>query len=248
MAKSHSSTPRKIPRHLTEEEVHRMFQLAEDTRKLRDLKLLKLLYYFGLRNNEMCSLDKKDISLIKMVLKVVQGKGNKDRIIPIIEINPLPGESKTIADDLRDWIGNDEEGLLIKGDSADGSISDRHVRRIVKNYAAWAKVPKWEEIHPHTLRHSYGTHLLNLGVPLEVIQKLLGHSKIDTTLIYAHMGVENLRTVVKKYVWIAQAKNEIPEILERIKNEENPVKKIQMQNDLIIKGVLVLLGITPEKE
>ncbi|MCK5333814.1 MAG: tyrosine-type recombinase/integrase [Candidatus Aenigmarchaeota archaeon] len=247
MAKSHSSAPRKLPRDLTEEEVHRMFQKAEELGNLRDLKILKLLYYFGLRNNEMCSLGREHISLIKMVLKVEQGKGEKDRLIPVIEINPLPGEHRTIVDDLGEWIGSNTTGVLIEGDSATGTISDRHVRRIVKNYAAWAKVPKWEEIHPHTLRHSYATHLLNLGVPVAVIQRLLGHSKIDTTMIYAHMGVENLRTEIKKHVWIARSKKEISGIIDAIKNEQDPNKKLQMQNDLIIKGVMVMLGITPEK-
>lgn len=248
MARSFSSASRKLPRHLSEEEVHKMFQIAEDSRKIRDLKVLKILYYFGLRNNEMCNLDIEHINMNKMTLKVVQGKGKKDRIVPIIEINPLPGEKQTIADDLREWIGNKKKGILIEGDSSVGTISDRHIRRIVKNYAAWAKIYNWKEIHPHTMRHSYGTHLKNLGVPLEVIQKLLGHSKIDTTLIYAHMGVENLRDEVKKYVWIAQAKKDIPGILANIKNEQDPGKKLQMQNDLIIKGILVMLGITPEKD
>ena len=240
----------KIPIHLTETQVHKMFQLSITSRtyKERDEKILKLPYYFGLRNNEMCRLQKKDILLDQMLLKVVQGKGNKDRHIPMIEINPLPNETNTIVDDFKRWLADlKDDDFLVQGDCKDGSISDRQVRRIVKKYAAWAKVPKWEEIHPHTLRHSYGTHLKNLGVPLEVIQRLLGHSKIETTLIYAHMGVENLRSTVKKHVWISKVKKEIPALLSDINSEKNAEIRVQKQNDLIIKGLLVMLGITPDE-
>lgn len=240
----------KIPRHLTETEVHDMFQLSIRSRTIRDRdeKILKLLYYFGLRNNEMCRLQKKHILLDQMILKVVQGKGNKDRYIPIIDLNPLLVETTTIFDDLKKWLSEmKEDDVLVQGDCADGSISDRTVRRIVKNYAAWIKVPKWEEIHPHTLRHSYGTHIRNMGVPLEVIQRLLGHSKIETTLIYAHAGVEDLRSTVKKHVSISKVKKEIPALLADINSEKNAEVRVQKQNDLIIKGLLVMLGITPDE-
>jgi len=231
---------------LTEEEVHKMFKKAEETNKIRDLKVLKILYYFGLRNNEMCNLDIEHINLDELTLKVVQGKGKKDRIIPIIEINPLPEEHKTIVDDLREWIGGEKKGILIEGDSANGRISDRHIRRIVKNYASQAKLRSWKEVHPHSLRHSYATHLANLGVPLPIIQKLMGHKKIDTTQIYAHLGVETLRNEIKKYVRIAQMKKEFPGILKKIEGERDPQRRITMQQDLIIKALMIQMGISPE--
>lgn len=241
-----ASSPKRLPRFLTEEEVHRMFDIAKDAYNPRDIKILKILYYFGLRNNEMCGLDVEHINFRDLTLKVVQGKGRKDRIIPIIEINPLPGEDKTIADDLREWVGRRRSGLLIEGASSKGGISDRHVRRIVKEYATRARIRNWQEIHPHTLRHSYATHLMNLGVPLEFIQKLLGHVKPETTEIYAHIGVENLRSEINRHIWTARLKREIPAIMKALRNERDPQKKLLLQQDLIIKGLLVQLGIPPQ--
>lgn len=236
----------KLPRFLTEEEVHRMFEKAQHNP--RDLRILKLLYYFGLRNNEMCKLDMSHIDLRDLTLKVVQGKNKKDRFIPIIELNPLPGEKTNIVQDLQEWIGNKKKGLLIEGESEDGGISDRQVRNIVKNYAYYARIPGYDEIHPHTLRHSYATHLKNMGVPLEIIQKLLGHEHLDTTLIYAHIGVENLRSEVKKYVWIAGMRKELPRLMREIQAEQDPQKKLLLQLDFMMKSSMVSLGIAPEKE
>jgi integrase/recombinase XerD len=77
-------------------------------------------------------------------------------------------------------------------------LSDRHIRRIVKGYAIKAGIRKPEEIHPHTLRHSYATHLQNQGLPLNAIQQILGHENIETTTIYLHLGTERIRDLVEK--------------------------------------------------
>ena len=237
---------KKLPLWLTEDEVHKMFRSAERGGNPRDIKILKMLYYFGLRNDELCSLDISDINLHKHVIKISQGKGGKDRMIPIIEINPLPGENQTIDQEIRGWIGLKKKGIFIQGDRADGKISDRTIRRIVKDYAHWSKIPRSEEVHPHTLRHSYATHLINMGVKLEVIQRLLGHVKMDTTLIYAHMGVDNLRDEVLKQVWISRTKKDLPKLFARIQAEKNVQKQIIIQNEFISKAIMALLGIVPE--
>ncbi len=233
---------RKLPRHLNEEEVHKMFDTANKSNNQRDIRILKMLYYFGLRNDEMCSLDVEHINIEKNVIKVVQGKGKKDRYVPIIDINPLPNESKNILEDIKDWKGSRNKGPLIEGGSTDGSISDRHVRRIVKKYAELSDINNWKEIHPHTLRHSYATHLKNMGVPLEVIQRLLGHAKVDTTLIYAHMGVEDLRNEIRKNVCITKYKKDLSKIIENINKENDIQKKLGMQLDLVIKLLLINNG------
>lgn len=246
---------KKLPRFLTEPEVHRMFEKAEHSP--RDLKVLKILYYFGLRNNEMCTLDVRHIDLKERTLKIIGSdketgqkgaKGGKDRFIPIIEINPLPDEQTDIVQDLKEWMGNKKSGLLIEGSSENGGISDRHVRRIVKNYAFYAKVPNYDEIHPHTLRHSYATHLKNLGVPLEVIQRILGHENMVTTLIYAHMGIENLRAEVRKYVWIERMRKELPVLMQKIETEQDLQKKLTLQMDFMMKLSMVSLGIAPDED
>ena len=150
--------------------------------------LLKCMYYLGLRNSEVRTLQIDDIDIINSTVKVVQGKGKKDRYVPVPE-----GFSKELKTHIKG-----RRGFLFEGRGSEGTISDRHIRRIVKGYAETAKVRKFEEIHPHTLRHSYATHLQNNGVPLNVIQGMLGHERIETTTIYTHMGIDIAKEFINK--------------------------------------------------
>lgn len=176
---------RKLPRILSSEEVAEMFRVSAGNS--RDNMLLKCMYYLGFRNSEVRTLRTEDIDTINSTVKVVQGKGKKDRYVPIPE-----GFSK----ELRAYVKN-MDGFVFGGRSGkEGTLSDRHIRRIVKSYAKTANVRKWEEIHPHTLRHSYATHLQNNGVPLNVIQSMLGHERIETTTIYTHLGIDKAREFV----------------------------------------------------
>jgi len=175
---------RKLPRTLSSEEVAEMFQASELSP--RDNMMIKCMYYLGLRNSEVRNLHTDDIDTINNTVKVVQGKGAKDRYVPIPE-----GFSEELEGHIRD-----KKGHLFKGRSASGTISDRHIRRIVKGYAKRSGVRKAEEVHPHTLRHSYATHLQNNGVPLNVIQSMLGHERIETTTIYTHMGICRAREYI----------------------------------------------------
>lgn len=197
--------PRKLPRFLTPLEVAEMFQASDG----RDLLLLKCLYFLGLRNSEAQNLLIEDIDIINKTVKVVMGKRKKDRYVPIHgdfagELKAFIGESEGseggIAQDSKSE-GSKEgtftqniksEGYLFPGRSQ-GRLSDRQIRRIVKAAAHRAGVRKAEEVHPHTLRHSYATHLQNSGVPLNIIQNMLGHERLETTAIYSHMGVEKAR-------------------------------------------------------
>ena len=172
---------RKLPRFMTPKEVEAMFEQASGSR--RDLLLLECMFYLGLRNTEVRSISVDDIDLINKLVKVVQGKGKKDRYVPI--------PTNNLANKLKSWIGNRHEGPVFH-------ISDRHLRRIVKDYATRAGIRKPEEIHPHTLRHSYATHLQNHGVPLNVIQQILGHERIETTTVYVHLGMERMREHIEK--------------------------------------------------
>jgi site-specific recombinase XerD len=145
--------------------------------------LLKSLFFLGLRNSELEKLRIEDIDIINGNVKVVQGKGSKDRYVP------LPSDE--FVEELKKYTENRQTGKLFY-------ISDRHIRRIVKEYAVKAGLRKPEEVHPHTLRHSYATHLQNQGIPLNAIQELLGHSSIDTTTIYVHMGTDKKKELVRK--------------------------------------------------
>ena len=170
---------RKLPRFLSLIEMDAVFNTSKA--KVRDHVLLRSLFYLGLRNSELVNLKIDDIDLLNRTVKVVQGKGKKDRYVPI---------PKDFAEELTEYI-KDRSGRLF-------GISDRQIRRIVKAYAVKAGVRKAEEIHPHTLRHSYATHLQNSGVPLNIIQEILGHENIETTTIYMHLGIARKREEVDK--------------------------------------------------
>ena len=234
----------KLAKFLRPDEVYRMFEKAKQY-STRDFKILMLLYYFGLRNSEMTSLRKEDIDIAQKTLKVVQGKGSKDRIVPIVEFNPFwHKDRKTVLDYLAEWKGGkDDKGFIIQGDSQDGSLSERTVRRVVKRYAKLAKVENADEVHPHTLRHSYATHLVNMGVPESIIQRLLGHSSLSTTQIYAHMGVENLRKEVHKAVNTIEFKRKLPAKIDEIGKIDNDNERILAYQKLIIEAVSILLGV-----
>jgi integrase/recombinase XerD len=177
---------RKLPRFLTPQEVAEMFRVSSLSH--RDNMLLKCMYYLGLRNSEVRSLHSDDIDIINSTVKVVQGKGKKDRYVPIPE-----GFSRELKAFMKEM-----KGFLFSGRGKGGTISDRHIRRIVKQHAEAAQIRKWEEIHPHTLRHSYATHLQNNGVPLNVIQSMLGHERIETTTIYTHLGIDKAREFINQ--------------------------------------------------
>jgi site-specific recombinase XerD len=179
---------RKLPRFLTMEEVKHMIAASEMNR--RDCMIIKCLFYLGLRNSELRGLQVDDIDFINRTVKIVQGKGNKDRFVPI--------PSRGFAAELRQLAGKRTSGLLIEGRGIGSMLSYRHIRRIVKKYAIEAGIRKPEEIHPHTLRHSYATHLQNQGLPLNAIQQILGHENIETTTIYLHLGTERIRDLVEK--------------------------------------------------
>ncbi|MCX6817880.1 MAG: tyrosine-type recombinase/integrase [Candidatus Aenigmarchaeota archaeon] len=170
---------KKLPRFLSVPEVEAMFKVATDA---RNNLLLKTMFFLGLRNSEAQNLRIEDIDLINGNVKVVQGKGSKDRYVHI------PTE---FASELKSYIGNQQTGRLFY-------VSDRHIRRIVKEYAVKAGIRKPEEVHPHTLRHSYATFLQNQGTPLNVIQETLGHSNIETTTVYVHLGMDKKKELIEK--------------------------------------------------
>jgi integrase/recombinase XerC len=156
----------------------------------RDRAVVELLYGSGLRVGECVSLDIGQIDLKRGEVHVI-GKGNKERIVPL-------GEPS--RDALRDWLA--VEGLFGRNENAQralflntrgGRMSDRSVRRMVKQRALMAGVDK--DVHPHALRHSFATHLLDGGADLRAIQEMLGHASLSTTQRYTHRKVESLLRV-----------------------------------------------------
>lgn len=157
---------------------------------IRDLCILEILYGSGLRLSEVSNLNIKDINFAKRVVTVL-GKGNKQRQVP------LSLKSKNI---LEKYIHNQRK-LLLKRKSETalflnkfgGRLSNRSIQNLVKSKAKKAGLPK--RIHPHMIRHSFATHLLDGGADIRIVQMLLGHSSPDTTQIYTHVSVTQAKKV-----------------------------------------------------
>jgi integrase/recombinase XerD len=175
--------PQKLPVVLTGEEV---LLLLEAARGPRDKAALAVAYGSGLRLSEIANLKVSDIDSKRMVLRVEQGKGRKDR-------NGLL--SPRLLEVLREWwlIGQPTTWLFPGRDPL-LPISTKQIYRAVCDTAAAVGIKK--RVSPHTLRHSFATHLLEQGVDIRLIQVALGHSKIDTTTRYVHVASKVLREMV----------------------------------------------------
>lgn len=161
---------------------------------LRDKAMLELLYATGLRVSELMELKLRDINLERGYL-VVMGKGSKERAVPM-------GELAMAA--ISRYLASGRAALLKGGDADHVFISSRRrgmSRQMfwerIKHYAAKAGIGK--TISPHTLRHSFATHMLDNGADLRAVQAMLGHSDISTTQIYTHVSRERLKKVHEKY-------------------------------------------------
>ncbi len=176
---------RKLPDFLSQKEIQMMLALALETSE-RDYLVLSLLYYCGLRVSELCRLTTDDISFSPAFVKVRMGKGKKDRIVPL---------NQFIKDRLESFILKYQ---LKQGDYLFNGIHPSTVFRIVKRYAKRCNINK--AIHPHTLRHSFATHLLQRGVNIRVVQDLLGHSNLVTTSVYLHVFEREKFEAVNKLV------------------------------------------------
>ena len=156
--------------------------------ELRDTAVLELLYAAGLRVAELCGLDRGGLDLSARIVTVI-GKGNKERQLPIHD---------RAADALFDWLGrgwtelarphSPTEAVFLN--RAGNRLGPRDVRRIIDRRSP---VPT----HPHALRHSFATHLLDGGADLRVVQELLGHASLQTTQVYTHVSKERLVKVYR---------------------------------------------------
>jgi len=172
--------PKTLPVVLTKEEVKRMILSATDPKhKL----MIKLLYSSGLRLSELQKLKVNDLELSQNIGWVRKGKGQKDRMIIL---------SEDLCRDLQNYI-TDENKYLFPGRDEDRPISVRQIQNIVTRIAKGAQINK--NVHVHTLRHSFATHLLENGTDIRKIQVLLGHSNLNTTQIYTHISNKELKQV-----------------------------------------------------
>jgi tyrosine recombinase XerC len=181
-----------LPQFLTEEETAKLIESAfpkddKDERGLRDRAILETFYSCGIRISELVGLSQQDVDFIGGIVKVF-GKGRKERIVPIGEA--ALGAIRKYLD--RRKKQNDAVFLNKNG----SRITTRGVRDIVEKYIKVAGIR--QGISPHTLRHSFATHLLNRGADLRTVQELLGHANLSTTQIYTHLTTERLKAVYDK--------------------------------------------------
>lgn len=174
----------RLPRVLSGGEVASLLDVPGDTPvDRRDVAVLELLYAAGLRVSELCGLDRGDIDLRARTVTVL-GKGNKQRRVPVHDA--AVAALRAWFDGGRDAMEGPAEAAFVNQRGA--RLGPRDVRRILDRRAA-------SPTHPHALRHTYATHLLDGGADLRVVQELLGHASLATTQVYTHVSKERLRAV-----------------------------------------------------
>ena len=176
--KQFDNTPKELPKYCSKEEIEIIIDKANhDTGKhgRRNHIILTVLWQTGMRAEEITNLRKKDIQADTIIIR--GGKGGKDRVIPI-------------KSDLRNL-------LLLYSDQMNGDdrifpLSTRQIRNIVYRYS---------KMHPHTFRHSFAVHCLKSGMNIRTLQKILGHSGLNTTQVYLDLVSEDLKDEYQKVNW-----------------------------------------------
>ena len=185
------SKPSRLPDVISREDAARLLDqgFPATPAGLRDRAMLEVLYGCGLRVSELCGLDARDVYLDEEVLRVF-GKGSKERVVPVLG---------TAAAALRRYLEDGRGALMGRRPTAavflnvrGGRISRQSAHAIVEKYGRTAGI---DGLHPHTLRHSFATHLLEGGADLRVVQELLGHADISTTQLYTHLDRSHIRRV-----------------------------------------------------
>jgi integrase/recombinase XerC len=183
---------RRLPSYLTNDEINR-FLITPDISKpvgLRDRAILELLYAAGLRVSELVHLNLNQIDMETREIRVI-GKGSKERLV----LMGIPA-----SDAIANYLKEARPKLLHKKKTDAVFINhygrpliERRIQKIVKQYAQQAGITK--KLHPHTIRHTFATHLLDGGADLRVVQELLGHASLTTTQIYTHVSKSQAKKV-----------------------------------------------------
>ena len=188
---------RTLPVALTVNEVNNLLE-QPDTKKqlgLRDRALLETLYATGIRVSELINLKFIDLHEELKLVKVF-GKGSKERLIPISEValSWIDSYKEKVRDPLILKIGKNTDFIFLN--SRGSSLTRQAVWQIIKHYCKMAGIQK--NVTPHTLRHTFATHLLENGADLRVVQEILGHSDISTTQIYTNLSQKHILQVYEK--------------------------------------------------
>ena len=185
-----------LPSYLTKEEMERLLNATNINKKngLRDRAMFELMYSSGLRVSELVNLTKSELNIPEKILKI-KGKREKTRLIPVGEIAMdyllrYLNESRN-----KNKFANESKYLFINKQGK--PISRQHFFIQVRKYALEAGITK--TISPHTLRHSFATHLLENGADLRLVQELLGHTNVETTQIYTHISQDSIISAYDKF-------------------------------------------------
>ena len=186
-----------LPVALTINEVNKLLQQPDTKKKLglRDRALLETLYATGIRVSELINLKFTDLHEELKLVKIF-GKGSKERLIPIsaVALSWIDSYKEKVRDPLILKIGRNNDFIFLN--SRGGSLTRQAVWQIIKHYCKLAGIQK--NVTPHTLRHTFATHLLENGADLRVVQEILGHSDISTTQIYTNLSQKHILQVYEK--------------------------------------------------
>ena len=186
---------KKLPNYLTVEEIDNLLDIELKTPlDYRNKAMLELLYASGLRISELLNLKVNDISFEEDILKVV-GKGDKQRIVPIGDV--ALEYLKLYINEYRNSILRFKQSEYLFINNSGNKMTRQGFFKILKRQCQLKNIKK--EVSPHTLRHSFASHLLNNGADLRTIQELLGHSDISTTQVYTHLISEKLKEDYKAH-------------------------------------------------
>jgi integrase/recombinase XerC len=182
---------RSLPKALSHAQAEEMLdQSMRGETALRDHAMLELIYSAGVRAAEIVSIDVHDLDLTNNAI-IVRGKGSKERVVLF---------GLTCRSALQDFLLGervpDSKGDALFTNRYGGRLSTRSLQKVVKKWSKGIGLPT--SVSPHTLRHSFATHLLDGGADLKSVQQLLGHESLETTQIYTHVSVERLKDAVRK--------------------------------------------------
>jgi integrase/recombinase XerD len=199
---------RKLPSVLSQEEV---LKIISSTQNLKHRAILVLIYSCGLRISELVNLELTDFHIQRKQLVIKNGKGRKDRYVSLADsFIPL----------LSNYYHSYKPKFYFVEGQKGGKYSTESVRQFLKKSCVKANIKK--TVTPHTLRHSYATHLLENGVDIRYIQSLLGHAKPETTMIYTHVRRKDLMEI----------QNPLDIALQKLKKED------KTNNKLVLSGII----------
>ena len=167
-----------LPEVLSKDEVKK---LIDSTDNVKSRLIVSLLYSSGLRVSELVNLKVSDLNLDENTGWVRKGKGSKDRLFAV---------SQNLAEEIKEYLIERPNQYLF---SKDKPLTTRNIQKIIKGTKQRAGITK--KVTPHTLRHSFATHLLEQGTDIRIIQSMLGHSSLSTTQVYTHVSNEQIKRV-----------------------------------------------------